>query len=172
MRLTRVTPPVDFIQLDEAREQCRVEEGVDDQVLQRAIDAAISYLDGYHGILRRCIVNQVWRLDIARPGQTVRLPFPDINDIAVVFTDAAAGAVPFETCHDGLAVNFGTRHGRPLSIIFTAGFGEVAEVPPAIKQAGLMLVNFFYNCRGGDGDGPAFPPEVDAMVSQFKVWRV
>lgn len=173
MRLTLVTPPQAFITVDEARQQCRAEdEGETNAVLERAIDAAISYLDGYRGILRRCIVDQQWRMDLAHPGRTARLPFPDIKDVTVAYGDIAAGAVPFEMCCDGIALNFGIRPVRPVAVTFTAGFGNVHEVPVAIKQAGLMLVNFFYNHRGGDSDGPAFPPEVDAMVSQFKVWRI
>ncbi len=86
MRLTLVTPPAPFITLDEARSQCRVENDQEENaVLERAIDAAISYLDGYRGILRRCIVNQQWRMDLARPCRTVRMPFPDISDVTVTY---------------------------------------------------------------------------------------
>lgn len=172
MRLTLVEPPVPFITLDEAKAHCRVDHSDEDLLLQQAIDAAISHLDGYRGILRRCIVNQVWRLDVARPYRTVRLPFPDISAVSVAFTDEPSGAVPFEQAHDGLALTFGGVLGRPIAITFTAGFGPAEDVPAAIKIAALMLVNFFYNQRGGDGEGIAYPPEVDAMVSQFKVWRV
>lgn len=171
MRLTLVEAPAPFITLDEVKAQCRVDHTDEDVLLEQAIGAAISHLDGYRGTLRRCIVNQTWRLDVARPCRTVRLPFPDISEVSVAFTDAPVGPVPFSQCHDGLAINFGAVLGRPVTITFTAGFGPVDAVPPAIKTAALMLVNFFYSHRGG-GDGPMFPPEVDAMVSPFKVWRV
>lgn len=111
-------------------------------------------------------------MDIPRPGRSVRLPFPDVSHAEVRFLDEPLTPVPFEATHGGLALEFGTRWGRPISITFTAGFGDVAAVPPAIKIAGLMLVDFFYNQRGGFSEGPGFPPEVDAMIAPFKVWRV
>lgn len=173
MRLTLVTPPAPFITLDEARSQCRVENDQEENaVLERAIDAAISYLDGYRGILRRCIVNQQWRMDLARPCRTVRMPSPDISNVTVTYPGTIPEPVPFDLCHDGLAVNFGHAPGRAVQILFTAGFGEVSAVPAAIKVAALMLVDFFYNQRGGLSEGPGFPPEVDVMISPFKVWRV
>jgi len=173
MRLTLVEPPASFIELNEARQHCRADPDEElDAVVERSVNAAISFLDGYRGILRRCIVNQEWRLDVAAPLRTVRLPFPDISGVAVRFADGDEAMVPFEICHDGLALNFGMRIGRPITITFTAGFGTVDDVPPAIKTAALMLTNFFYRQRGGQDDGPGFPPEVDVLVAPYKVWRV
>lgn len=172
MRPTRVTAPADLITLDEAREQCRVDGSDENSLLQRAIDAAVSYLDGYTGVLGRCIVEQTWRIHVTRPGRTVLLPFPDIISVTAEFTDTEGGQVPVDLSDSCPAANFGRVYGRPLAITFKAGFGPIEAVPPAIKQSALMLVDFFYSQRGGQSDGPGIPPEVDAMISPFRVWRI
>lgn len=173
MRMTLVTAPQAFVGLTEARQQCRVPPDEEsDEVLRRAIVAAISYLDGYRGVLRRCIVTQQWKMDLPFPGRRVALPFPDISEVVATFADDVGGAVAHDLSADGRGIYFATQYRRPVEILITAGFGPVESVPGAIRQAALMLVDHFYRQRGGLSEGPGIPPEVDAMISPFKVWRL
>lgn len=171
MRLTRVTPPVEHpVSLQQARMQCHVDDDYEDALIQMDIDAAVSWLDGQHGVLRRCIVNQVWRADIERLGGYVALPFPDVSAVSALFTDDQAGTVVFDrTDCGGLRIRGGL--DRPASITFTAGFGTPAEVPPAICRAVLLLTGHFFKVRMGE-DSAGLPREVSELISPFRLLRV
>ena len=170
MRLTRVTPPAEHpVSLQQARMQCRVDDDYEDQLIQLDIDAAVSWLDGQRGVLRRCIVDQVWRADIDRLGGYVALPFPDISSVTAVFTDEEAGPVDFDRTDRGLRIRGGL--GRPATVTFTAGFGGPEDVPPAICRAILLLVGHFFEVRTGEGTA-GIPREVDELISPFRLLRV
>ncbi len=170
MRLTRVTPPAEHpVSLQQARMQCRVDDDYEDELIQMDMDAAVSWLDGHRGVLRRCIVDQVWRADISRLGGYVALPFPDISQVSGTFTDADAGPVEFDHGVCGLRIHGG--FGRPASFTFTAGFGAPADVPPAICRAILMLTAYFFDVRSGV-DTKGIPHEVDELISPFRLLRV
>ncbi len=167
-----VTPPAaQLVDLKEAKQQCRVDGDDENPVLQRAIDAAMSWLDGYRGVLGRCILSQSWRRTIPGGAGTVRFPFPDVSCVSAEFADDAGGAATY-VIRDTDRIELRSVQGRPVNVTITAGFGNVSDVPPAIKQAALMLVDFYYNNRGGGSEGRGVPPEVDAMISPFRVWRV
>ena len=66
-----VTPPVgQVVSLEELRAQCRLGPNsleFDDQLMALG-RAAVSHLDGHHGILGRCILEQQWAVTLTRPG--------------------------------------------------------------------------------------------------------
>ncbi|MGA0615329.1 head-tail connector protein [Paracoccus sp. KR1-242] len=171
MRLTLVTPPAaPPIERALAKDYCKVSWDYEDAVIDACIDAAVSWLDGQRGVLRRCIVNQVWRADIDRLGGYVALPFPDVSTVSAVFTDEEAGAVLFDRTDCGLRIRSG--QGRPAAITFTAGFGTPSEVPPAISRAILILAGHFYWVRSGQSEREGIPREVDDLISPFRLLRV
>lgn len=91
----RVTPPVGpLVGLGELKAHLRVDYGDDDALITSLEKAAVAHLDGWRGILGRCIQQQVWSVQFDRPGRH-RLPFPDVSGIT-----ASAGEV--ELCHDAL----------------------------------------------------------------------
>jgi len=55
-------PAAEPIALADVKRHLRIETSNtdDDTLLESLIDAAIAYLDGYTGILRRCLINQTW----------------------------------------------------------------------------------------------------------------
>ena len=174
MRLTLVNGPVgELVSFQAAKLQCRVDHDDEDELIDMAIQSAISYLDGYRGILGRCILTQTWRIELPRLGQAFALPFPDISTVTGDFTDAAAGAVDFATVDVGTRSTIRVRSGfgRPAAFEFAAGFGKPADVPPAIRQAVLMLTAFFYRRRGDDAAG-GIPPEIMEILSPFVIRRV
>ena len=73
--MIRVTPPVEpVLTLDEAKEHLRVVHSDEDLLIQSLIDAAVSWLDGWDGVLGRCIMPQTWRIDAADLVAGFRLP--------------------------------------------------------------------------------------------------
>lgn len=175
MRLTLVTPPAETpINLREAKEQCRILHDDEDLLIQSYLDAAVSWLDGYSGVLGRCMVTQTWRADITRLGETIALPFPDIQITSADFSDTTGGALAYEM-HESLAYPALMPRGgfgRPASVIFTAGYGPAHAVPEALKQAVRLLVQHF---EARDAD-PAYSDRimrsVHALIAPFRVQRV
>lgn len=73
-----------------------VKEGLDigyvekDALINGLIDAATTYLDGWTGILGRCLCEQTWRQDFNDFRSCLRLPlFPVISIESVNYTDTA-----------------------------------------------------------------------------------
>ena len=57
-----VTPPAETpVSRTEAKAHLRVDGTGDDDLIDGLIDAAVAHLDGYTGILGRCMVTQTWR---------------------------------------------------------------------------------------------------------------
>lgn len=66
MILTRITAPaVKPLFLQKLKSHLRIETDDDDAYLDLLIDAAARYLDGAEGVLGRCLIQQVWELQIA-----------------------------------------------------------------------------------------------------------
>ncbi|QEU08765.1 head-tail connector protein [Paracoccus yeei] len=172
MRMTLVVPPADLpVSLSEARKQCRVDHDGEDDLITAYVEAAVSHLDGYRGILGRCLITQDWRMDLACLPAVLRLPFPDAVVVAATFTDAAAGAIAWLP-HESLAPSVwraSAGWGRPASVIIRAGFGPAAEdVPRALQVAILQVVGHWYDNRAA-GD---FPGSAEALISPFRMRRI
>lgn len=177
MLLTRVTAPAETpVPLSLVKAHCRIDHDDEDLLLQHYLDAAVSYLDGYSGVLGRCMVTQTWRADITRVGEVIALPFPDIQVTTADFTDATAGALVYEW-HESMAfpalIPTGG-FGRPASVTFTAGYGGPDDVPAALKDAILMLTLHRYDMRAPvvEGNMNSVPLGFDAMIAPFRVQRV
>jgi len=162
----RVTPPAGLpVSLAEAKQHLRVEHAVDDALINALIEAATSHLDGWAGILGRCLINQVWAVQL--PGfagqDYLRLPFPDVSAAAISYRDAA-GASQALPSGETLLVNDSlggalwlvadaawpvtARRPDAVTVTFTAGYGaDAAAVPAPIRTAILLIVGDLYKNR-------------------------
>jgi hypothetical protein len=104
MNPIRVTAPADpVVSVFELREHLRISGNDSDMQLQTLERAAVAHLDGWRGVLGRCILPQTWRVFL--PAGTIHLPFPDVTAVEGAewspdyryVTMAAAGPVEF-TC--------------------------------------------------------------------------
>jgi len=58
----RVTAPADRpVTLAEVKNHCRIDHSDDDTLVQSYIDAAVAHVEGWSGVLGRCLVTQTWR---------------------------------------------------------------------------------------------------------------
>lgn len=171
MQLVLVTPPDDWpVSLTEARRQCRVGDE-DDQRLLGHIRAATAYLDGYHGMLGRCIITQTWRMTSAGWG-IFRLPVPDVvsADLSYIDASGAQSSLPLASYYINSlgaasyvtfapATTFPALHAdtpEPVTVTFTAGFGGPDDVPPQIKDAILLHVEALYDRLPDEQWRPAY----------------
>lgn len=165
MRPVLVVPPAaDPVTLAEAKAQVGVTEPDWDRMLDGMIGAATAHLDGYGGILGRCLVEQVWRQDFRTWG-ALHLPFPDARDVTVSFRDAQGAAQDVDPgAHwiDGDAAGPVVRFRSgwacpgldgdgpaPVAVTFTAGYGAPHQVPASIRAAILMHVAGLFANREG-----------------------
>lgn len=159
--------------------------GEDNTLVQSLIQAATDHVDGYAGILGRCLINQTWRVDVGGwPGcREIRLPFPDVSAIdSVKYFDAdnaeqTVTGTLYERIEDerGSIVRFlgdfsasAVYDDRTdtVRVTFTAGYGAAAaDVPQAIRVAIMMLAAHWYNNREGQGE---IPPAVMALLTPFR----
>lgn len=78
--MIRVTPPTaQVVTLQDMKEHLRVLHDDEDMLIQSLTDAAVSWMDGWDGVLGRCIMPQTWRISPADLVAGFRLP--DANDV-------------------------------------------------------------------------------------------
>lgn len=182
-------PAVKPVSLEEARQHCRVDTNEDDAVIAAFIDAAVTHLDGWSGVLGRCLINQGWRLSF--PGwpacRSIRLPFPDVSDAAVKYFDAdnveqTVDASLFEQIEDerGAIIEFRDAFSSPavfvdrsaaVTVEFIAGYGPAADdVPQALRTAISMMVAHWYNHREAavEGQSTEIPFGASLLIAPFR----
>lgn len=164
MALVLVTPPASApISLVEAKSHLRVDHSDEDTHIQLLIDAATSYLDGYTGILGRCIVQQTWDLyldEFPTSESSIQIPLgPLISVSSVTYTDTNGDPATVDS--DNYTVDTVTPPGwvvpdssfswpstldaiNAVKVRFIAGY---STVPPAIKAAMLLMVADLYENR-------------------------
>src|SRR5690606_16820554 len=128
-----------------AKEHLRVDGADDNAVIEGLIRAAVSHLDGWTGILGRCLVEQTWRVDFDRFDQCMRLPLgPVIEIVSVTWRDAEgqistvndaeyliqtdAGGAPHLRFRNGYSFPSGLYESGAVSVTFKAGYPTIPAV--------------------------------------------
>jgi uncharacterized phiE125 gp8 family phage protein len=189
-----VTPPAagdPIVTLAEAKQQCRVDHDDDDDYIATLVAAAVGHIDGYAGILGRCLVTQTWQiaLDCWPSDNTIRLPFPDVTPTEVTYTDvggvdqlvdaalwgsqtdALGGFVYFKKAFTAPDLN--DDRPDPIRVKFEAGYGAAENVPPAIKHAIKLLIAHWYENREATVVGQSIfvaelPLAVDRLLAPYR----
>jgi uncharacterized phiE125 gp8 family phage protein len=178
------------VSLTEAKTHLRVEAAVmdDDALITSLIQAATDHLDGWTGILGRCLMTQQWQQDFwCWPDcRILRLPFPDVSastvkyfdednasqdvadDMVAVLSDVRGSFIRFSDAftYPGLYNDRGDR----VQVTLTAGYGDATKVPSAIKAAILLLVGNWYANREAVTADPVIvlPMAVDALLAPYR----
>jgi len=184
-----VTPPaVELISIDEAKAQLNVDHADDDALIKAIIEAAVSYLDGWSGVMGRALAAQTWKVEACGFSTCMRLPLGNLISVTSVKYYDQAGLQqtlaptvyaahsdalgPFITLKDGQSWPSTATRADAIEITWAAGYGAAAEnVPAAIRQAMLLLVAHWYANREavviGDAASP-LPFAVDALLKPFR----
>lgn len=174
-----ITPPAATpVTLAEAKQQLRVDHADEDAKIEALIAAATSYLDARSGVLGRCLVTQTWELTLdAFPAEEIEIPLGPVQSVASVTYVDTAGATQTVNASDYYLDNASPTAwvmpeitwpstmaaANAVAVRFIAGTA-VADVPPAIRHAVLLLVSHWYEDRVGAGTSPA----VDALIAPFR----
>lgn len=176
-----VAPAAAPVTLTEAKAHLRVTDTNEDTLIAAMIDAAVSHLDGWHGILGRCIVTQTWRQDLYDFPTYIRLPFPDVQSVTVAYTDPAGADQTFAGSNYHLintpgagkivlddAASWPSVYDKPNAVRVTMVCG-FATVPPALKMAILLHVGAMFENRAAASPVALMPFAYDALVAPFRV---
>lgn len=191
-----VTAPTTFpVSADEVKAHVGARDfGDDDTMLEALRAAAISHLDGWTGVLGRCLEQQTWRQDYDDFCSCLRLPlFPVISIASVKYTDTngaeqtiAAENYTLKNDDRGSFVEFLSTYSFPslnaetsaVRVAYVAGYAQagnplVSTVPAAIKAAILLLVGHWYaNREAVSADTHVvLPMAVDALIFPFRRYR-
>jgi uncharacterized phiE125 gp8 family phage protein len=176
------------VSLAEAKLHLRVDGDDEDMLVESLLDAAVQYLDGWSGILGRCLITQQWAVSMgAWPICPLRLPFPGIRAVTVAYADPAGAdqsvdAALFQTYDDarGTIISFRSGFDAPslqderadaATISFTAGYGDgPADIPAPLRAAILLLVGHWYQNRelAADANIGELPFAVSALIAPFR----
>ena len=180
-------PATTPVTMPEARAQCQIESDDTsfDTLVQLYLDAATAHLDGYSGILGRCIVTQSWKQEFDDFSKCLRLPMPAASITSITYLEDDGVTAPTVTPtnyalhHDALGsyVRFiddfsapsGLWETKAVAVTFTAGYGAAAAVPAAIKAAVLLLLTHWFQNRAAVGEGVAeLPMGVSALIAPYR----
>jgi uncharacterized phiE125 gp8 family phage protein len=173
-------PDADVVLLADVKAHLRVSGTDEDTLIQTYIDAAVSALDGWSGILGRCLITQTWAQDLDDfPAEDdLRLPFPDVQSVTVTYQSGGAQTfTAFRLAQDGLGSKLVLNDGatwpdpddRPdaVTVEMVVGYGGAStDIPSALRVAILMHVAQMYDHRSVGGDG--MPLAYDALVKPFR----
>lgn len=185
-----IAPATTPVSLAEAKAHLRYDDADQDALILSLVEAATARLDGWSGILGRCLVTQTWALDLCGwpADRTLRLPFPSCGKPVVTYhdtahaeqtLDAAGVSGPVEFSAGTAALIYGdvalpalSDRPAPVTLTFTAGYGAAASVPAPIKAAILLMVGDMFRHRETAGPGVmnAIPvtATVDALVAPYR----
>ena len=153
------------VSLSDAKLHLRVDHSDDDTLITALISAATEALDGWSGVLGRCVITQTWKLVLSGfcSGRIIRLPFPDVvEDIVVKYFDAGEieqtfPSTAYQVLEDASGSFVWLKSGEAwpttfdrldaVSIEFDAGFGDASSTPAPIKAAILLIVGHLYENR-------------------------
>lgn len=183
-------PTAKPISLAEAKAHLRVDHDLENDVIERAIAAAVVHLDGYVGILGRALMAQRWRqfFSFWPASRTLRLSLAPAVDIVEIRVRASDGA---ETVLDPAGYRLLARASQPqvlfpvsaslpapacepdaIAVTYDAGYGAAADVPEPIRQAVLLMVGDMYRfpetvALGAAGAVP-MSATVDRLLAPFR----
>jgi len=155
-----VTPPASLpVSVAEAKAFLRVDHNDEDALIEGLISGAVAHLDGWKGVLGRCIMPQTWSVRVDEAG-TYALPMPDVSTAQL----------------GGDALEVTASAGGPQVTAVAAGVIEFvcampAEQLPAAKAAMLMLVgHWFSNREAASAALVEVPMAAEMLISSLR-WR-
>ncbi|WP_315920433.1 head-tail connector protein [Mesorhizobium sp. SP-1A] len=162
----RVTAPEILpVSLAEAKVHLRVDPDatLEDSLVEGLIRAAVDHLDGWTGLLGRCLVEQTWRQDFEAGTSRLQLPLGPVIDVISVTADGTpVDPASYSLSTDGGGRSFVTVDsgiGGAITVTYRAGYATIPQddgppvvparstVPQSVKQAILLFVGAWYENR-------------------------
>lgn len=185
--VTVAAAPAAFLELVDVKANLRVAWADEDAVIQGYLDAAVALFDGPKGRLGRAIMRQTWKhvcggpeygeaMLTAEPAEILTISYLDADEAPQVATLA-----DYRVHTDGFyhwlipatGKSWPTLADRSdaLTITYTTGFADAADVPAPIKQAVQLLVGHWYKERetATAATLKEMPFAVEALLEDYKI---
>lgn len=188
-----IPPTIMPISLAEAKEWLDIGSAAKDAVITGLIASATAHLDGWTGVLGRCLCEQTWRQEYNDFRSSLRLPlFPVISISSLKYTDMAGEeqvvmSDNYALRNDDLGsyVEFASGYSFPalnaesaaVRATYLAGYANVpgspstSSVPKDIKHAICLLVRHWFDNPGAVVVGMTaqqLPHGVDALLAKYR----
>ena len=162
-----VTPPAALpVTLAEMKAHLRVVHADDDADIAAKQAGAVAMLDGWGGVLGRCIMPQTWAVDVTGAGPHL-LPFPDASNITAE-SDGDALSVTVTREGAGLCVSVvGADAGQAVTISATYGLPDPRR-SAAETLIKLMVQREFDAMAGPEYD--AITRSIQSLIGAMR-WR-
>ena len=163
-------PTAQPISLADAKLHLRVDGEDEDGLIQAQIEAATAYLDGYTGILGRCLMPQTWSQEYEVANGDLVLPLGPVASVTSVtgsFTGYRLlkdGRGHFLRLNDGAAWPDGA-----VTVQFVAG---ADTVPSPIKAAILLHIGTLYENRETMAERVSPTRAFEALIAPYRVLLV
>ena len=164
-----LTPPASLpVTLDAMKAHLRVVHDNDDADIAAKQAGAVALLDGWGGILGRCIMPQVWAVDVIGPGPHI-LPFPDATGVAAVSGVDPVAVEVTRTGRGPCVVAESARADQALTITATYALPEprLATAQTLVK---LMVQREFDIMAGADYE--AITQSIQAHIAALRWVRI
>jgi hypothetical protein len=164
-----VTPPVALpVSLPDLKAHLRVRHADDDADIAAKQAGVVGLLDGWAGILGRCIMPQVWAIDATGPGPHV-LPFPDATNVAAVSGDDDLDVSVVRT---GLGFCVTVADAAPAqAVTIRATYGLPPTQLPAVQSLIKLMVQREFDLLAGQ-EGDAITRTIDHLITAQRWGRL
>jgi len=175
----------------EVKSQSRIDTSADDSLIDRLINAAVSFIEGPNGI-GVCLVEQTWELALDRFPLIIELPlFPVISVESVKYIDEdgteqtlASSVYRVDTHSNPARVSLAWNQTWPsarlvsnaVKVSFKAGHAPdsgdyTANVPDDLRHAVILLVAHWYEHREAVSDQSMsqVPMAAKAILDNYRV---
>ena len=189
MRPTLKTPPTgQLVEMAALKQHVIAPSSDDDALLAIYLAAAVRRLDGYSGILGRCLLTQIWAVKHACWQSRIGLPFCDVSSVDVTYLDTNGDVQSVPEAHFEIVEGsrFAWLHFKdgfdapglfadtvtPVAIDITAGYGVAADVPEPIVTAVLLLAAHLYLNREASVVGASVAPlpfGFDELIAPYRM---
>lgn len=163
-----VTPPASLpVSLSDMRAHLRVVATDDDADLDAKQEGAVAMLDGWGGVLGRCIMPQTWAIDVTGPGPHL-LPFPDAENIAA---EANGDPLDVTVTRRGLGLCVAVSAAPDDAVTITAEYG----MPEPRRSAARSLIKLMVQREYDSTQGPeydALTRSIQALITAMRWVRV
>lgn len=170
-----ITPPaVPLVTLAEVKAQCRIDHADEDAALNVMIAAAVGYMDGWGGILGRCMRSQVWRQEYDGWGD-LALALPDVSAVTVTGFDAAdlaVAATKAALMSDGAGAwveTEGPDTAVKVRVDYTCAMPAV-QLDVARHAALMLIAHWHANREAVSGSMQSTPLAFEALIAPLR-WR-
>lgn len=162
MTPTLITAPATAaVSLAEMKAHLRVTGSAEDTLITALVSAAIAHLDGWKGVLGRCIMSQTWSVAASGAGCIV-LPMPDVISATA---DYGAGPVALALTVSEVGTSVEVTDAGTISFVCAMSAQQLPAAQMAIK---LLVGNWFSNREAVGGSETELPLAVSAITGAMR----